>query len=943
MCPWQCGRIRCWMVTVAPAPEGEGVDVVLVGRPAEREVLGGLLAKAAEGYSGALVLRGEAGVGKTALLGDTLAAAAADGMQTARLTGVEAETQLGYAGLHRFLLPFADDVERLPVPQRDALRSTFGLVAGPPADRFLVALAVLTLLAEVASAVPLVCVVDDVQWLDPESAVMLGFVARRLLAERVVLLFAVREPAGQVSALAGLPELAIGGLDTDAALELLASLAPGRLSSAVGARIAAETGGNPLALTEVARELSPAQLAGAEALPEPLPAGGSLEHVFGRRVARLPREARMLLAVAAAEPAASQAVVWRAAAQLGIDPDAAVAADLGGLAEIGPQVQFQHPLVRSVVYYATPLRQRRLIHRALAAVSDGSEPDRVAWHLGMAASGPDDAVAARLEQAAGRVRDRGGYAATVTFLSRAANLSADRGQRARRLLAAAEAALIAGRPVQAGALLEEATPLLGDPLARAQVRRLDGTIRFALGQAAEAPAILLEAARALASADTRGARETLLEAFDAALFTGWSASRAVLAEIARVARAIPAAAGSEESAIGLLLDGFTARAVAGYPASVPPLRRAIAMIRAGDLTPADELRGLRLGCVAADDLFDDHAQHALANRWVQLARDRGALTALPVALNNQGAFEVSAGRFDVARACFAERLEISAATGNPGVVGTAGVAEVYELAWCGRDTDARRVAAAVAREAAGGGRGAQSVWAQYCLVVLELGLGNYQAALHCVLGVQEDDAPFSAIVLHDLVEAAARCGETRLAEAALGRLAERAAAAGTPRAFGLLARSKALLAGDDDAEHLYTEAIAHLEQCLARPQLARAYLVYGEWLRRQHRRRDARQQLRTAHEMFTSMGAEAFAERARVELLATGERARSRTVPAAEEFTPQEAQIARLVSEGQSNRDIAAQLFLSPSTVDYHLRKVFRKTGVTSRTQLARVMAADRP
>ena len=341
--------------------------MVLVGRSAEREALGGLLARAAEGYSGALVLRGEAGVGKTALLDETVAAAAAAGMQTARLTGVEAETQLGYAGLHRFLLPFADQLERLPVPQRDALRSTFGLVAGPPADRFLVALAVLTLLAEAASAVPLVCVVDDVQWLDPESVVVLGFVARRLYAERVVLLFAVREPAGQLPELAGLPELVIGGLDDDAAMELLASLAPGRLSPAVGARIVAETGGNPLALVEVARELSPAQLAGAEVLPEPLPIGGSLEQVFGRRVSRLPPEARLLLAVAAAEPAASQALLWRAAGQLGIDPDAAAAADLGDLAEFGPQVEFRHPLIRSVAYHATPLRQRRLIHQALAA------------------------------------------------------------------------------------------------------------------------------------------------------------------------------------------------------------------------------------------------------------------------------------------------------------------------------------------------------------------------------------------------------------------------------------------------------------------------------------------------------------------------------------------------------------------------------------------------
>jgi len=247
--------------------------VVLVGRPAEREALGGLLARAAEGYSGGLVLRGEAGVGKTALLDDTVGAAAAAGMQTARLTGVEAETQLGYAGLHRFLLPFADQLERLPVPQRDALRSTFGLVAGPPANRFLVALAVLTLLADVASQAPLVCVVDDVQWLDPESVVVLGFVARRLYAERVVLLLAVREPADQLSALVGLPELAVGGLDERAALDLLSSLAPWRLSPAVGARIVAETGGNPLALAELARELSPGQLAGSEVLPEPLHIG----------------------------------------------------------------------------------------------------------------------------------------------------------------------------------------------------------------------------------------------------------------------------------------------------------------------------------------------------------------------------------------------------------------------------------------------------------------------------------------------------------------------------------------------------------------------------------------------------------------------------------------------------------------------------------------------
>ena len=649
--------------------------------------------------------------------------------------------------------------------------------------------------------------------------------------------------------------------------------------------------------------------------------------------------------MAAAEPGVSQALVWRAAAKLGIDPDAAAAADMGGLAKVGPQVEFQHPLVRSVLYYTTPLRQRRLIHRALAAVGDGRDPDRVAWHLGMAADGPEEAVAAQLEQAAGRARDRGGYAATMTFLSRAADVSEDEGLRARRRLAAADAALTAGQPFRAGALLEMATPELGDPVARAQARRLDGTIRFALGQAGEAAPVLLEAARALAPADGRAARAALLGAFEAAGYAGWSASRAVVSEIAAAARAMPVTGGSEAWVADLLLDGFAARAASGYLASAPLFRRAVAMLGATELNPQQGLRWLGLGILAAADLWDDQAQHALAVRWVQLARHHGALTALPVALNFQSTFaEVAAGRFDAARACCAERLEISAATGNPGRVGTALVAEAYELAWRGHETDARRVAAAILREASSAGRGGENTFAQYCLATLELGLGNYQAALQRALGVYEDDTPYEGTqVLPDLVEAAAHCGEIGLAHSALGRLAERALATSTPLALGLLARSRALLAADDDAEPLYLAAIEHLKACRSAPQLARAQLVYGEWLRRQRRRRDAREQLRTAHEMFTAMGAEAFAERARAELLATGERARQRSAETESELTPQEAQIARLVSEGESNRDIAAQLFLSPSTVDYHLRKVFRKAGVTSRTQLAHAMAADRP
>jgi len=524
-------------------------------------------------------------------------------------------------------------------------------------------------------------------------------------------------------------------------------------------------------------------------------------------------------------------------------------------------------------------------------------------------------------------------------LSRAAELTTAGGQRGRRLLTAAEAALTAGQPVRAGALLEEATRQLDDPVARAQARRLHGAIRFALGQAGETAPVLLEAARALAPVDARGAREALLEAVAAAQYAGWSKSRAVLSAVARAA---PAAAGPQVSASDLLIDGFTARAAAGYSTATPLLRRAVAMLGAGDLSPREGLSQLWLGCLAAAELFDDQAQHALALRWVELARDCGALTALPVALNLQSTFaEVAAGRFDAAAACAAEAAEICAATGNPGVFGTAGVSETFELVWRGRESDARRVAAAVDHEAAGAGRDGQRNWVQHCLAVLELGLGSYQAALQCALKVYEDDAPFfGSLALPDLIEAAARCGETRLADAARGRLAERALAAGTPLALGLLARSRALLASEADAEPLYQEATTHLGRCRAAPQLARAHLVHGEWLRRQRRRRDAREQLRIAHEMFTSMGAEAFAERARVELLATGEHARQRAAWTDTELTPQEAQIARLVSQGDTNRDIAAQLFLSPSTVDYHLRKVFRKVGVATRTQLACTMAA---
>ena len=530
------------------------------------------------------------------------------------------------------------------------------------------------------------------------------------------------------------------------------------------------------------------------------------------------------------------------------------------------------------------------------------------------------------------------------MLARAADLSVDQGLRTGRLLAAAEAAMTAGQPQLASALLEQAARTASDPLARAKATRLRGAIRFATGQAGEASAILLEAARTFERIDAPAARGTLLAAFEAALYADRTPRREVLAEIARTARAMPGTPDRGASATDLLMDGFATGMTAGYAKSVPLLRRAIARLHAGELSAEEGLRGLRLGCLAAAELWDDQAQHALASRCVRLAGDNGAPMTLAVALCELSALaEVSAGRFDAARACLAEGREILAAAANPGIAGTASGAEMAELAWRGRELQARRLAAA-ASAPAGASHGARDILIQHGLAVLELGLGNYRAALRAALAVYDADTPpTGTCVLPDLVEAAARSGETRLAYAALARLTDRALAARTDLALGLLARSQALLAVDRDAENLYREAIGHLERCTAVPQLARARLVYGEWLRRQRRRRDAREQLRSAHDMFTSIGAAAFAERARVELLATGESARQRTAGTRDELTPQETEIARLVSQGHSNRDIAAQLFLSPSTVDYHLRKVFRKLGVASRTRLALTMVTDRP
>jgi DNA-binding CsgD family transcriptional regulator len=786
---------------------------------------------------------------------------------------------------------------------------------------------------------PLLCIVDDTKWLDIESAEVLAFVARRLYADRIACLFGVREPADRPLPLAGIPELRIGRLVEGDARQLLGSVATASMDGRVWQRIVAETQGNPLAILELTSDLTPSELGSASLLPEPLPIGSRLQQRFLRQVRNLPADTQALLLLAAAELSGDPVVLWRAAKSLGLDRDAVAPAEAHRLLVLGPQVSFRHPLIRSAVYHGAPAADRRRMHTALATATDeGIDPDRRAWHRAAAAIDPDEEVAAELERSAERARSRGGYAATAAFVVRAANLTPDERRRAVRRLHAAQAELAAGAPTVARSLLEKATPSLADPLQLAEAKRLEAWVRFASGESRTVPGMLLEAAKALGPLNVPRARETLLEALGAASFAGRNAGEAGESAIARMAREIPRPPEVPESAADLLLDGFALLDV-DYATGVPLLRRAIQALVGGAIASEQNLRFADLGVLAAAELCDLDGMQALCSRAVGLARGRGALMDLLPALAWQAVVEQLSGRLEAAETALAEGRAIAAATGNVGVFGSAGVQELPIFARRGDEAPAREVATAATRESVERGQGGMLTFIRGAVTLLELGLGNYGAALDSARPVYEEDPfYFGTAILPDFIEAAARSHDRTVALAALQRLSERALASGTELALGLLARSRALLADDKTAERQYTAAIEHLKRCQTAPQLAGAHLLYGEWLRRQGRKRDAREQLRTAHEMFSSMGVLAFAERARSELLATGEHARKRTVETQDQLTHQEAQIARLAGQGVRNQEIAAQLFISPSTVEYHLVKVFRKLGVSSRTQLAHVL-----
>ena len=909
---------------------------MLVGRTPETGALAGVLAAVRDGLSGVLVLRGEAGIGKTALL--DWAADQAAGMQLTRLAGVETEMDLGFAGLHQLLVPFLRGLDGLPGPQRQALEAAFGLSAGPPPDRFLVGLAALTLVTDAALRAPVLCVVDDAQWLDRVSVEVLGFVARRLLADRVGMVFAVRAGEQRAVPLAGLPELRVGALPDEAAGQLLSSALGRPLEEQVARRVVTEAAGNPLALVEFGGELTDAELSGAEPLRGPLRFGGRVQELYRSRVRALPEPARLLLLVAAADELGNPATVWRAARRLGIDAEVAELPAVERLVSWEPRVAFRHPLMRSAAYYAAPVTAQRRAHEALAAVSDPKhDPDRRAWHLAEAAAGPDEQVAAELERSAERARRRGGWASQATFLERAAALTPDAAGQARRLLGAAEARFVAGEVPAVQALLDRAAPHIGDPLARAQARRLEGLTLYAAGQPLEATPVLLDAAQMMGPRDLRLARDTLLDAFAAGQWSGKPGAR--LADILRAVHSAPKPADAEVTVADLLLDGFVALAESRYETGAALLRRAIAPLTADQPIPDDLLPHFMALTTASGMLHDDLARHQLEHRWVAELRDRGAVAALLAGLVVQLAVQVEEGRFADAEATLAEVRGLSEATGHRAYLDAVGWAELYALAWRGREADVRSLAARLLREFGeqGSEYGVRGV--NIALAVLEVGLGSYADALRYALRTTDLQTVLGIGRAEEVVEAGTRCGDREAAAAVLAVFAPWALACGTHLALGRLARSRALLAADDVAEAEYLLAIDHLRQTRLVPELARAHLVYGEWLRRQRRRVDARDQLRAAWQMFDAMGMEAFAERARAELRATGEHARKRTVETTDPLTPQEAQIAALAAEGLSNKEIAARLFISASTVEYHLRKVFRKLGITSRVRVAHALS----
>jgi DNA-binding CsgD family transcriptional regulator len=902
-------------------------DLVLMDRCGEREVFDRLVSAIRAGASQALVVRGELGVGKSALL--EYVVGRASGCRVERVVGVQSEVDLAFAGLHQLCMPMLDRMERLPGPQRDALRTAFGLRVGPAPDRFLVGLAALGLLAEVARERPLVCLIDDAQWLDTASVQLLTFVARRLRVESVAVIIVVRDP--HELDFSGLRELVVGGLPETEARILLGSVLRSPVDERVLDRIVSESRGNPLALLESAcgstlAEIDSGLLSGG-ALPE------RIEDSYLQRIASLPEDTRRLLLLAAVEPIGDPVLLWRAAGLLGIEARAAGPATRMGMIDIGAVVLFPHPLVRSAVYRVASLKERQHAHQVLAAVTDpNTDPDRRAWHRAQAASGPDDEVADELERSALRARARGCSAAAAAFLERAAELTVEPKRKAERILAAAQAKHRAGMTDAAIGLLCLAQAGQLDDLQCARAELLRAQIAFTAHRSNDAPQLLLKAANRLEPLDAKLARETYLEAVSAAMFAGLPADRGGLTEVAVAARAAPAAS-PPLGAADLLLDALATSLTDGYVAGMPMMRRALRAFGSSDLPPDEGLRWLWLAATTAAQAWEDETWETLADRHVLLARELGAVVVLPLALTSRVVVHTFLGELSTAASLLKEADEVIEATGSPRMP----LAAMLVATWQGRVTDAFRLIDATTTGASIRGHVFELTIAQWAKALLCNSLTRYEEALSTADEIAEAPSelglPTSGLLV-ELIEAAALSGRPERAARALERLTKSTRASGTDWAMGIEARSRALVSERKTAERLYHEAIIRLGRTRVRTELARTHLLYGEWLHREHRAPDAREPLRISHEMFSAIGARAFARRAARKLEATGQPAPRLSPETTSELTPQEEQIAGLASAGLTNAEIATRLFVSPRTIEWHLSKIFGKLHITSRRQL---------
>jgi DNA-binding NarL/FixJ family response regulator len=922
---------------------GSADGSIFVGRAEERATIDALLGDAKRGESGALLFAGPPGIGKSALV--RYAIDVASGFRLVRIAGVESEMAFGYAGVHQLVLPLFDCVGELAEPQRVALDAILeGRVQHDALDPFLVGLAVLSLVADAARAQPVLVVIDDVQWLDDESAMALSFVGRRLRAERAAFLVTMRGPPDVRGRFEGLRRIDLGGLSASEALDVLTAASGGPVEESVASRIVAATGGSPLALVELPGALTVEQLRGTEPLPDPLPIGERLSGLFTTRARALDADAQMVLLLASAERFGDPILLRRAAAAVGdlSWDEAAAKAEASGLVAFTPNVEFRHPLVRSAAYYSASPADRRRAHAALAeALAGDADADRRAWHLGAAAAGPDELVARALETSAERARQRGGASAAAVYLWRAAELTPDPERAAERLLEAARAELLGGRGPRAREILDRARATGLAARHRAEAAWTEALIHMVAGNVGEPTALMAEALPLIGAGESELAIGACVAAVAAVLTGGHLVDESTRRAIASGTQAVLARC-NLPAPITQVVAGVGIRLVDRPVAAVQMLRDAVDTA-ARDQARLQAVSGRHFQVVyfdtllASAEILDDRAWDELADAWAQLARRTGALVPLPLALSFRSWLEVLQGRLGSAASHLAEIEDVVSLTGSRVLLGSPAPAYVLRDAWQGNEDATRSGARRMMRDAHERGQGIGIDHAYAALTVLELGAGRYDAALRAARRICDHDSiGLGTLALPDLVESAVRSGEMATAEQALERLSERATASATPWALGLLARSRALVATGDESDEHFRSAIDELSRSTIATDTARTQLLYGEWLRRARRRREAREPLHEALEFFETIGASGFASRARSELAATGEHVRNRSTPV-NVLTPQEAQITRLAASGERNREIAAQLFITTSTVEYHLRKIFVKLGVSSRTQLAQV------